>query len=79
MRRAHADAGAVANFIGLVEKIDHVEAHGDICEARDMEVVRDAEVQRIKRGQAAAIWRAVDVAAQTTLIEEVGVNRRVPE
>ena len=79
MRRADADARPVANLVGLVEHVDHVEAHGQVGESRDMEQVRDTEVERIVRGQTSAVRRAVDIAAQAAFVQQIGIDRRVPK
>src|ERR1700728_4399970 len=45
LRGEHADAGAVAQFVNLVEQVDDVEAHGEeFVVRRPLEVVRHARV-----------------------------------
>ena len=77
LRRAHADAGAVADFIDLVEEIDDVEARRQALPAHQREVLADAEIDRDIVRHMIAIGRRA-VPAQAGAVEQVGADSCVP-
>ena len=80
LRREHADAGAVAQLVDLVEQVDDVEAHGQrLVVRRPSEIVRNAGIDhRIGRGVQRIGHEAVGqiAGAQPAAVDHVGAEQR---
>src|ERR1700730_7568810 len=61
LRRADADAGAVADLVLLVEGVDHIEAHREALEAFDVERVTRTDIDLTVVGQVGAVGMPVPV------------------
>src|SRR5262249_18348960 len=80
LRREHADAFAVADFIDFIEDIHDVEADRRGPREEVVELVRDSEIDlRIGR-HARAVWNVVRIRAQSASVNHVDAeSRAVPK
>ena len=68
LRGAHADAGAVAQFVDLVEDVHQIQAGDELPPAGECKSVLHAEIDRMVLGQVVGVGKA---AAQPASVEKV--------
>src|SRR5260221_4221261 len=73
LRRAHADSGAVAQLVGLVEQVDHREPEIDFPESGKVERLDQPQVHVGVPRQVLGVGKAF---AQSASIEPVDAQRR---
>src|SRR5665213_1297563 len=71
LRRADADAGAVADFVHLIEQIEHVEPHLRSRPSPDVDLLHDAHIDLMVIRQAVAV-RVIAPGAQAAAVDQVG-------